>query len=189
MTDKKKDQRDYRQCIGGRSLSKDASGRIVYTNRLLRRSFFLSGRDLQTYSNISARYAIALTLGILLWAFTKNIPFGILSAVAIAIALDAWFYYKFLTTLDVAPDVAAGSGKERKAPFAFVMSSNPVMDKTIKILIGAALGALLLSNLQQQAYSGTELYLNIALIAISFAFAAIELVTLLVGLLVTHRNS
>ncbi|MCI1664807.1 MAG: hypothetical protein LKI25_00340 [Atopobiaceae bacterium] len=185
MAEKSKAEQDLHQRIGGHDLTRDGSGRIVYTNRLLKRSFFLPENRLQGYSNISARYGVALAVGILLWVFTQNVPFAIISGVVIGVALTAWFYYGFLTSLDVAPDAPVD---RRQSPFSFVMGSQPVASRVLRGVLCIALGLLLLLNMQQQQFAGTEHAINLVLVVAALVYGAFELVTLVIGLALSRRD-
>ena len=59
---------------GGRNISTDGQGRTIYYNGLFKKSFILKPSDQRIYTNLSARYFIALAVGIIVWGLSRSIP-------------------------------------------------------------------------------------------------------------------
>lgn len=165
---------------GGRNISVDEQGRTIYYNGLLKKSFVLKPSDQRIYTNLSARYFIALAVGVIVWGLSRSIPWGVGLGLLAAVILTAWFYYGFLTKLDVAENVPRPMAQQ--TPFSFAMKTASLERTVMFAVIGIVLGILLILNIQQQGFEGTTLTLNWVLAIGAFVFGAYQLLVLIVGL-------
>lgn len=165
---------------GGRNISVDSQGRTVYYNGLLKRSFILGPSDQRIYTNLSARYFIAAAVGIIVWGLSRSVPWGIGIGILTAVILSAWFYYGFLTRLDVTEN--APRSHAQQTPFSFAMKSAPLERTVMLAAMGILLGIMLVLNIQQQHFEDLNLTMNWVCAIGAFAFGAYQLLVLIIGL-------
>ena|GEM_PF-1111672 len=162
----------------GHSTYQDANGRVVYYNSFLKKSFYIPYDRRRAYTNLSGRHMIAIALGCIVWGVFKSIPIGLVVGIGSFVVLQVYFYFSFLTSLDLAPNDDSQRKTNRGAgPFATMPRQRAVRTSIIML----ALGALLALNACQQQFVGILLYVNFALAAASMAFGVMGVIALLRG--------
>lgn len=174
MAQKETDEPDF----AGHSTYQDASGRVIYYNSFLKKSFYIPYDRRRAYTNLSGRYMIAIALGCIVWGVLKSVPIGLIVGIGSFVALQAYFYFSFLTSLDLAPNDDSQRKTTRSVtPFAAMSRQRAIRTSVIML----ALGALLALNAYQQQFVGILLYVNFALAAASMAFGIMGIIALLRG--------
>ena len=164
--------------LAGRSTYQDASGRVVYYNSFLKKSFYIPHDRQRAYTNLAGRHMIAIALGCIVWGVLKNVPIGLVVGIGSFMALQAYFYLSFLTSLELAPnDDSRRQAARRTNPFATMSRQQSIRMSAIMLV----LGALIALNACQQQFVGILLYVNFALAAASMAFGIMCVIALLRG--------
>jgi len=94
-------------------------------------------------------------VGIIVWGLSRSIPWGVGLGLLAAIILTAWFYYGFLTKLDIAEN--APKSIAQQTPFSFAIKTASLERTMLFAAVGVTLGILLVLNIQQQGFEGTDL--------------------------------
>jgi hypothetical protein len=164
--------------FAGHSTYQDASGRVIYYNSFLKKSFYIPYDRRRAYTNLSGRHMIAIALGCIVWGVFRSIPIGLAVGIGSFVALQVYFYFSFLTSLDLAPnDDSQRRAAQGPGPFAAMPRQRALRTSIIML----ALGALLALNAYQQQFVGILLYVNFALAAASMAFGIMCVIALLRG--------
>lgn len=142
-------------------------GRAIYRNAWLRHSFYLDASQQRTCTTYRSRYVLGVAAGALAWVFTKSFVALVAIPVAIIVLTSYLFYYRFLTSLEVAPDDSAPIPARRRISLA---------QGVVYGLGGIACCCLMVVNARSQGFEGTTLTVNYVAAAAVAVFGVWQLI-------------
>lgn len=125
-------------------------GRTVYRNAWLKRSFYVDDAQQRTCTMYRSRFVLGVAAGALAWVLTKSYVALVAIPSAIILVMSYLFYYRFLTSLELAPDDKASLPRRRMS----------LAQGLVYGLGGIACGCLMVANAQAQGFAGTTLMVN-----------------------------
>lgn len=125
-------------------------GRTIYRNAWLKRSFYVDGAQQRTCTMYRSRFVLGVAAGALAWVLTKSYVALVAIPSAIILVMSYLFYYRFLTSLELAPDDGASLPRRRMS----------LVQGLVYGLGGIACSCLMVANAQAQGFAGTTLMVN-----------------------------
>ncbi len=98
----------------------------------------------------TARFVLGVAAGALAWVLTKSYVALVAIPSAIILVMSYLFYYRFLTSLELAPDNGTSLPRRRMS----------LAQGLVYGLGGIACGCLMVANAQAQGFAGTTLMVN-----------------------------
>lgn len=150
-------------------------GEFVYYNWLRRQSFVMTEGQYRMFRNFSVRYVLGLTLGIVIWGLTQNVVASVATGLAIWIVGGLWYHLLFLNKLSTCEN----DPEQVRRTGVFTRFVYEPTDRIVsRVAFSALIALLVLVNLMQNNFTGTELLINYALAAGLGLFAVYQLVGL-----------
>lgn len=154
------------------------AGDFVYYNGLRRKTFVMNEGQYRMFRNFSVRFVLGLTVGIVIWGLSQNMVASVAVALAIWVVSELWFHLLFLNKLPSCandPEQLARVGVFSR--FAFEPTDRVIS----RVALAALIALLVLVNLTQNNFTGSELFINYVLAAGLGAYACYQLVGLAIS--------